>query len=459
MDKRIETSPPLDELLAGIWRHKKFLVFSVVVAVGIGVVYGALKPRVYSASTAVRMDSQVLPEQFVSPTVTETVQARLATIRHELLGEPVLSRVIREEGLFPDLILTHGHSVAVEAMRGRLEVRVEGENAFVVTYEASTPEEAARVANRIPEVYAEIAGEERAEAAARAAAIFASELENIRPQVESLEARLTTFKTRHAKSLPEVLESNLRQLDRLNGLTETALGSLADAQRRRTALARVGAENNVEVARLAAAMNEARRELLAARSIYTDSHPEVESAQRAYDTAKARYDAAAIQVATGDNEHLRLDGEIRWLQEVALGYQERAADYLRRVEATPAVGAELGGILREYDAVREKYATLLSRKVEAELAQDLERRQRGSLFRVVEPALPPLGPSKPKPLQVLMISFLVGLGVGLAGASYKASRDTSLRGAMDARQRLGLPVLASVPSLDKRTRRAGPVGE
>lgn len=459
MDKRIETSPPLDELLVGIWRHKKFLFLSVAVALAIGALYGAFKPRQYTASTAVRMDSQRLPEQFVSPTVSETVQDRLATIRHELLGEPVLSRVIREEGLFPDLILTHGPAVAVEALRGRLEVRVEGENAFVVTYRASTPEEAARVANRIPAIYAEIAAEERAEAAARAASIFSAELENIRPQVESLEAKLTVFKTRHAQSLPEVLESNLRQLDRLNGLTETALGSLADAQRRRTALARVGAESNVEVGRLASARNEARRELQAARSIYTESHPEVEAARRAYDTAQARYEAAAGDVAAGDNEHVRLDGEIRWLKDLAVGYQDRAADYLRRVEKTPAVGAELGGILREYDAVREKYATLLSRKVEAELAEDLERRQRGSLFRVVEPAMEPFGPSEPKPMQALLISLLVGVGVGLAGASYQASRDTSLRGAADARQRLGLPVLASVPSLERRPKRVGPIGE
>src|SRR5690606_37817285 len=215
----------------------------------------------------------------------------------------------------------------------------------VVSYESRSAEEAARVANRIPEVYAEIASEERAEAAARAAAIFQAELENIRPQVEELESKLAAFKARHADRLPEVLESNLRQLDRLSGLTEATLLSLSDAQRRRSALARTGAESNVEVGRLAAAMNEARREYMAARSIYTGDHPELVAAERAYRLARSRYEAASEAVSQGDNEERRVEDEIRWLRDLALDYQRRADAYLRRVDATPAVGAELEGIL------------------------------------------------------------------------------------------------------------------
>lgn len=459
MERHLETSPPFDELLLGIWRQRKLVVVAVAAALGLGAIYGLVTPPTYRASAAVRMDLQILPEQFVSPTVSETVESRIATIRHALLGEPVLARIVREENLFPDIVKTHGVAAAVEALRGRIEVRIEGDNGFVVSYEARTAEEAARIANRIPEVYAEIASEERAEAAARAAAVFAAELDRIRPQVEAWEARLTAFKAKHADRLPEVLESNLRQLDRLSGLAEATLLSLSDAQRRYSALARTGAESNVEVGRLAAAMNEARRELLAARSIYTSDHPEVIAAYRAYRAARERYEAAAEAVALGDNEERRVREEIRWLRDLALDFQRRADAYMRRVEATPAVGAELEGILREYAVVRDKFATLLSRKVEAELAQDLERRQSGSLFRIIEPAIPPLAPDRPRPFQVLLVSLLGGLGVGIGLASYRASRDTSVRGAAEARQRLGIPVLASVPSIGTRHRRAGPPGE
>ncbi|HWV39687.1 MAG TPA: chain-length determining protein, partial [Vulgatibacter sp.] len=149
----------------------------------------------------------------------------------------------------------------------------------------------------------------------------------------------------------------------------------------------------------------------------------------------------------------RIDGEIRWLKDLALSYQRRTEEILERVDATPAVGAELAAIGRDYDEIREKYQSLLSRKVEAELALDLERRQRSSLFRVVEPALVPLSPAEPKPMSTLGLSLLIGLGLGLAAGGWAASRDTSIRGVADARQRLGLPVLASVPPLELANRR------
>lgn len=458
MDREMRDAPPLDEILLGIWRHRLKALVCLGAALGLGMLYVIAKPKVYTAQSAVRMEAQVLPEPYLSPTVSETVVARLAAVRHELMSERVLTRLIEEENLLPGVREKAGMVAAIEALRGRIEVRVEGENVFLVSYRADSAEEAAKVANRLPEIYAEIAHEERAEAAERAAAIFRNELERIRPQVEALEGRLVVFKKENATSLPETLEANLRQIDRLNGLTEATLMSLADAQRRRTALARYGAESNVEVARLASLMNEARRELAAARSIYTEEHPQVATAQRAYDTARARFESASSAIAHGDSEQARVDGEIQWLQQLALGYQQRSEEFSKRVEATPGVGEELNAILRDYDGVREKYRTLLSRKVEAEIAQDLERRQKGSLFRVVEPALPPSAPSEPNPMQAMGMSLLLGLGLGLAVASYSASRDTSIRSVAEAKKRLGLTVLATVPSLERK-RRAGPSGD
>jgi len=448
MNAHSEQPLSLDQLLLGIWRHRLIVGAIVVAALVLGGLYLLAKPRRYLATTVVRVEAQLLPEELVSPTVTELVQARLATVRHEILSPRILSQVIEEFDLFPETREKIGMNGAVQAMRGRIEVKVEGENAFQISYLGDDAESAAKIANRLPVLYAEMATEERAQAAERAAAIFSAELDQIRPQAEAIEARLTEFKTTYANSLPEALESNLRQLDRLNGLTEMTLSSLADAHRRRTTLVRSGAEGNVEVARLGAQMNEARRELSSLESIYGADHPEVVSARRAYQAARTRHEIAAAAYANGDSEQGRVDGEIRWLKDLALGYQGRVDEIMRRVEETPAVGAELAAIHRDYDVVRTKYTSLLSRKVEAELAQDLERRQKSSLFRVVEPALVPLSPAEPKPMSTLGIALLIGLGAGLAAGGWAASRDTSFRGVADARQRLGLAVLASVPPLE-----------
>lgn len=449
-----EKSLSMEELLSGVWRRRKVALLITAAALVLGALYVLATPKKYAASAVVRVNMQHLPEQFVSPTVSEQVADRLATVRHELLSRPVLAKVIEEFNLYPRVRESAGMNAAVTAMRGHLEAKVEGDNAFLLTFDGEDPELVAKVANRLPEIYAEQAVQERAEAAERAAAIFSAELERIRPEVERFEGKLTEFKAQNAANLPEVLESNIRQVDRLSGLTETTMMALTDAQRRRTALAHNGAEATVEVGRLAALVADRRRTLNDLRAVYTEGHPEVEAAKRAWAEAKDRYDAAAKDAADGDNEQKRVDAEIAWLKDTALDYQKRMDEFMKRIEGTPAVGAQLAAINRDYDAVREKYQTLLSRKVEAELAQDLERRQKASLFRVVEPAFAPVAPVEPNPISAMGMSLMLGLGLGLAASVYLASRDTAIRGVADARQRLGLPVLASVPNLDRRARRA-----
>lgn len=448
-----EKNLSIEELLAGVWRRRKLALLTLVGALVIGALYVLVTPRTWQASAAVRVDPQFLPEVYVSPTVTEQVDLRLVTVRHELLSLPLLSRVIEEFDLLQEVRESKGMNAAVQALRGTIDVHLEGENAFLVTVEGRDPELVTHIANRLPELYAEQALSERAAAAERVAAVFTAELERIRPQVEAWEQRLTEFKRKHGGTLPEVLESNIRQIDRLAGMTETTLMSLGDAQRRRTALARVGVESNVEVGRLATARNDARRTLAELEATFTSDHPAVVAARSAWEQAEHRYQQAAAAVETGDNEQRRVDAEIASLHEVARAFQQRMDIYMERIEKTPAVGAELATINRDYDAVREKYQTLLSRKVEAELARDLEARQKASLFNVVQPAHVPAAPAAPNPVSAMGMALLIGLGAGIAAAVYSASRDTSIRGAADARQRLGLPVLAVVPDLRRGGRR------
>src|SRR5690606_18687149 len=119
----------------------------------------------------------------------------------------------------------------------------------------------------------------------------------------------------------------------------------------------------------AAAVAETRRTLADFQSIFTDDHPDVVAARRNFELAKSRYDEAARAAAEGDNEQRRVDSEIAWLQQSAKDFRERMDEVMERIDRTPAVGARLSAIDRDYDAIREKYQTLLSRRVEAELAR------------------------------------------------------------------------------------------
>src|SRR5581483_8710397 len=61
------------------------------------------------------------------------------------------------------------------------------------------------------------------------------------------------------------------------------------------------------------------------------------------------------------------------------------ADYQRRLNLTPVREQQLSDILRGYDQSKRHYDDLLSKKTQSELATNLERRQQGERFNIIDP--------------------------------------------------------------------------
>ncbi len=151
----MERGMTADQVLAALWRRKALVlaIFAGVFAVGLALVLAA--PSVYQATAVVRVEPQRPTEEMVQRTVSEFIEQRLLTVRQELLARPVLQRAIEEMNLYPDIVSKHGIEAAVEAMRKDLDVKVEGETAFELPYRSRDPQTAAKVANRLPEIFAE----------------------------------------------------------------------------------------------------------------------------------------------------------------------------------------------------------------------------------------------------------------------------------------------------------------
>jgi polysaccharide biosynthesis transport protein len=95
----------------------------------------------------------------------------------------------------------------------------------------------------------------------------------------------------------------------------------------------------------------------------------------------------------------------------------------------------------------------VSRKVEAELAEDLEAKSAKSLFNVISPASIPFAPAKPDRMGGLMVALLVALGLGILTGVVLEMRDDSIRDSSEVRERLTLPVLAVVPNMQGKAER------
>jgi hypothetical protein len=79
---------------------------------------------------------------------------------------------------------------------------------------------------------------------------------------------------------------------------------------------------------------------------------------------------------------------------------------------------------------------------------DLERRQIGEQFRILDPAGVPVRPISPVRIQINAIGLGIGLMLGLGLAALLEFRDSSYRTESDVIEALSLPVLALVPYVE-----------
>jgi len=124
-----------------------------------------------------------------------------------------------------------------------------------------------------------------------------------------------------------------------------------------------------------------------------------------------------------------------------------------RLEATPGVESQLTELMRDYTTLQDQYRGLLGKSQDAKVAANLERRQIGEQFKLIDSARLPQRPKSPDRMRLNLMGAMGGLIVGLGFAALLEYRDTSVRTDDDVLVALALPVLATVPTLSTELER------
>jgi uncharacterized protein involved in exopolysaccharide biosynthesis len=101
--------------------------------------------------------------------------------------------------------------------------------------------------------------------------------------------------------------------------------------------------------------------------------------------------------------------------------QEKMLETLR----TESGGRPLSqAYLIPYETLKETYRALLIKQRDATLAVNVERRQMGEQFRVLDAARLPERPIGPDRLRVTVLGTLLGLAIGLVLVAFRRSSNT-----------------------------------
>jgi hypothetical protein len=117
------------------------------------------------------------------------------------------------------------------------------------------------------------------------------------------------------------------------------------------------------------------------------------------------------------------------------------------MEQTPGVATRMTELMRDYETLKKTYEDLLSKSQSAKVSANLERRQIGEQFKIIDPARFPQRPVSPNRPRIILLGAVGGLMLGLGLAGFMEYRNTSLRSEADVVQALSLPVLAIVPTM------------
>jgi capsular polysaccharide biosynthesis protein len=92
--------------------------------------------------------------------------------------------------------------------------------------------------------------------------------------------------------------------------------------------------------------------------------------------------------------------------------------------------------------------------MQAQMAENLERKQKGEQFKILDPAVLPEKPIKPDRNKILLIGGLLGIVLGIGLTWFRESLDQSFRTVSDLEDYLGIPVVATIPNLKEEKKAA-----
>jgi polysaccharide chain length determinant protein (PEP-CTERM system associated) len=434
----------------------------------------ALKNEYQSAAT-IFVEPQAISEELIRSGAGATdLNRRLSLMSAQILSRPRLSRIIDELELYKKESKSMLREEVIGLMRSRITIapviselggetrqskNEEAISTFRITFTAEKPSVAAAVAQRLANDFIREHIEERVNVTQKSLEFIDAEQTRVSNRVREIDAQVGDLKTENAGRLPEDLMTNQR-------LQERTLSELRNAQRELDAAESEVTfwENQVLAAGSTASGNDVSPERrlqqielqLAAYKAkgFTAKHPDVLAAEEekralqqqiesggeddapanaAQQGAEASKRRAQMQVKAATQEIARLQAEV---DEVSA-----------RIEATPRVAAQLELLERERRQLTDRFNDYAHRRQEASVQVDLERRQLGEQFRILEAAYPNPDPSAPNRPLIVVMGLLLGLAFGTAAAVMLEGADTSYHGARDLQSSLGIPVLAAIPRI------------
>ena len=438
-------------------KHVRLIVLCLLATIATGVVGVQLQPHVYRATTKAIIERdapRVTTFQESTPDLQE-LSTFLQTEVQIIRSRPVIQRTIDKLGLLkrkptlagdPDPVATFLKAVTVEPARNTRLIEIQVED--------SDPKLAADMANGLATAYVDHNLEMKLAVAREAVSWLTSQVSDLKAKMSESEQALQKFQEQAglvsvdekqslaSRNLSEASHSYLdAKAKRLE--METRLGEVRKASRQPELLESTPIViNNPLIQRLKGQLVEL--ELLRSKHLktYTPKHPEALELQYQVDEIRQKIKEEVQRLV------LSLESEYNALKARESAQLATVTQYREEAQRLSQKEAQSGILKRDAGSNQQLYEVLLKRLKESGISQGLELKS----VRIVESAIVPLRPVKPRKLLILALAGAVGLGLGLFLSFFAEYMEDTIRTPEQVERSLGVPVLALIPLIPSRKR-------
>jgi polysaccharide chain length determinant protein (PEP-CTERM system associated) len=434
-----------------------------------------IKPM-YESQTLILIQRQQVPEEYVKPIVAEDLDARLSSMKEQILSRSRLEPIITRYNLFAGDKVTMDDRVnmmrqAITVTQIQTEQSHAGMPGFFVSFQAHDARTAQSVCGEITSLFVNANLHAQEESAHGTTEFLRQQLADAKMELDQQDAKLAAFQEKYLGRLPDEAAANTNTLQALTSQLDAITQSINQMQQNESFLEATLPQTSSQGGTSSpladsdegqdelSALIEQRRKLEAK---YTSEYPDLVEVNRkiaALEAAPKQAPVAHVSTAAvslADSPQVRQNkAQLRALkQSLAAARQEQARVQQRiradesRIEESPEIEAQYKQITRDHDTALQFYNSLLSKMNESSMAEALQLRQQGEQFMVMDaPNLPDV-PKSPKHILFAAGGLFAGLFLGLVLTALLEYRDKALRNADDIWEFTELPTLAVISKVD-----------
>jgi len=438
----------------------------------------------YTSQTSILVEQQKVPENYVKAVMTDDLYQRLGTMQEQILSRTRLQPIIERFSLYKDevnkvpmedLVAKLRASIKLTQVKSLVQTRTGELPGFYISVTASNAQTAQQICSTITSMFVEENLKAREQRSQGTVQFLQKQLEAAKGKLDEQDAKLAAFKQRYLGQLPGQEQTNLNILMGLNTQLEAVTTALSRVQQDKTYMeAQLGqqtaaweaSQRGMNPETLEQQLAQKQRELASLEARYTSDHPDVRTARGDVEQLKKKIDQARAENKSASNEKKETAGQVEppqvqqlrlqiHMSEVFIKEKSRDQDrlqqeikvYQSRVQLSPMIEQQFKEVTRDYEMASANYNDLLGKKTQSEMAMDMEMRQQGEQFKIMDQANLPEKPSFPNRPLFAAGGLAGGLGLGLGIAFLMELRDKAIRNERDIEFYLGVPTLGLVPSI------------